>query len=67
MKILTELKRQVDPTTLPRVQPIATQAQQEAWDALADDVKTLFLDNAVSTAARGACDVYSSKILTAGL
>ena len=67
MKILAELKRQVDPTTLPTIPPNATEEQQEAWDALADDVKTLFLENAIAVAARGACDIYSSKILTAGL
>jgi len=67
MKILAELKRQVNPNNIV-IAPLALAADQEAlWTAIPEATRNLITSHTREQAAKAACDVFIATILTSGL
>ena len=67
MKILAELKRQVEPDEIV-ITPLALAADQEAlWAAIPEATRNLITSHTRTQAAQAACDVFIATILTSGL
>ena len=67
MKILAELKRQVNPDAIV-IAPLALAADQQAlWQAIPEATRNLITAHTRTQAAQAACDVFIATILTSGL
>ena len=67
MKILAELKRQVNRDEI-EIAPLALAADQQAlWKAIPDATRNLITSHTRTQAAKAACDVFIATILTSGL